>query len=84
MARRKRSAPVGAERARQQLPELLDRAHRGEATIITKHGKPYAALVPLDQHRSGAPVSLTSLRGTGKGMWGEVGEYVGGLRDEWA
>jgi prevent-host-death family protein len=34
------------EETRQQLPSLLESAHAGQAVIITKRGKPYAALVP--------------------------------------
>ena len=36
---------IGAEAARKRLPELLDRAHAGEQTIVKKHGIPYAAIV---------------------------------------
>jgi prevent-host-death family protein len=38
----------GAEEARNQLPELLDAAEKGRSTIITRHGRPVAALMPLD------------------------------------
>jgi len=41
------SKTCGAERARAHLPDLLDDAHQGASTIITKRGRPYAALVPL-------------------------------------
>jgi len=37
-----------AEEARAKLPELLERAHRGLPTVITKRGQPYAALPPGD------------------------------------
>jgi prevent-host-death family protein len=37
----------GAEEARNQLPHLLDAAEKGESTIISKHGRPVAALVPI-------------------------------------
>ena len=42
---------TGVEETRQQLPSLLDAAHAGDPVIITKHGKPYAAIVPLDSLR---------------------------------
>jgi prevent-host-death family protein len=38
----------GAEEARNQLPELLDAAAEGRSTIITRRGRPIAALVPLE------------------------------------
>jgi prevent-host-death family protein len=43
------SAPTqyGFEQARAQLPTLIAQAHAGQSSIITKHGKPYAAIVPL-------------------------------------
>jgi|GEM_PF-100259 len=40
---------VGAYEAKTQLPRLLERANRGERIIITKHGVPYAALVPVQE-----------------------------------
>ena len=75
---------VGAEQARQKLPDLLARAHRGEVTIITRHGRPYAAVVPVDAVEVGrGTVSLNSLRGSGKGLWGDVARHVDSLRREW-
>ncbi len=32
--------------------EILDAARRGEEVVITFHGKPYARIVPLDEHAS--------------------------------
>lgn len=75
---------VGAEEARQNLPRLLDEAARGEVTIVTKWGKPFAAIVPLEALQSTAPEeSLLDLEGTGQGLYGDVSAYVGELRDEW-
>ena len=75
----------GAEEARANLPELLERAHRGVATVITKRGQPYAALVPLADGRAPRKASaLMSLRGTGRGLWGaDAAELIAELRDEW-
>jgi len=75
----------GAEEARAQLPKLLELAHRGKTTIITRRGKPYAVLAPVD-HASPrrAAGGLLALRGTGKGLWGtNAAETVRRLRDEW-
>jgi len=76
---------IGSEAARRQLPELLDQAHSGEATIIMKRGKPYAALVALDQCRvPSSSTGLLALRGSGRGLWGQrPAETVAGLREEW-
>lgn len=77
---------IGAELARQRLPELLDRARSGEVMIICKRGKPYAALVPLDQLPA-EPVEerLTALYGSGRGLWGDdPAEHVRRMREEWS
>ena len=79
----------GLEQARIQLPNIVANAHAGIRSIITKHGKPYAAIVPLREvQKSSTDVDLTSgiltLRGTGRGLWGtHVGQTVSELRDEW-
>jgi len=56
---------LGVLEARQRLPELLRRVSTGEETLITRHGNPVAALVPLHQRLRPLRQSLTSLRGTG-------------------
>jgi len=75
----------GAEEARTKLPELLERAHRGEETMITKHGRPYAALVPAAKTLALKPrLKLLSLAGSGKGLWGRgSAKTVSRMRDEW-
>jgi prevent-host-death family protein len=75
----------GAEEARAKLPELLERAHRGVATVITKRGAPYAALVPVSDRRvSRKGSTLMSLRGSGRGLWGaDAARAIGELRKEW-
>jgi prevent-host-death family protein len=75
----------GAEEARNQLPALLDAAEKGKTTIITRHGRPVAALVPMDAIQ---PVqkqqSLLSLKGTGRGLWGKNStKTIRALKDEW-
>jgi prevent-host-death family protein len=42
----------GVEDARSQLPTLLAEAERGRSTIITRHGKPIAAIVPVGRSPS--------------------------------
>jgi prevent-host-death family protein len=39
---------INVHEAKTQLSRLLDRAHRGEEVIISKGGKPYARLCPLE------------------------------------
>lgn len=75
----------GAEEARTLLPELLERAYRGERSVITKRGKAYAEVVPVGDAASGKPrISLLSLAGTGRGLWGrDARKTVKRLRDEW-
>ena len=41
-------AEVTMKAAREQLSDLLNRAHfGGERTVVTRRGRPFAALVPL-------------------------------------
>lgn len=76
----------GAEEARAKLPELLERASRGQATLITKHGRPYAAVVPAPKTLALKPrMSLLALAGSGKGLWGRgSSKAVHRMRDEWS
>jgi prevent-host-death family protein len=76
----------GAEEARNQLPDLLDAAEKGQATIITKHGRPVAALMPVDANGAASlrQQPLTPLAGSGKGLWGkDSNRTLRHLRDEW-
>jgi len=76
----------GAEQARNQLPQLLEAAERGQPTIITKRGRPVAALMPIDSLGTGARQQpLTPLAGSGRGLWGKSStRAIGKLRDEWS
>ncbi len=76
----------GAEAARNRLPELLDEAEKGRSTVITKHGRPVAALAPIALYNSAARRQpLTPLAGSGTGLWGpDSGATVAELRDEWS
>jgi prevent-host-death family protein len=76
----------GAEEARNQLPELLRAAEKGQSTIITRRGRAIAALVPIEAY--GAAVhqrSLLPLAGSGRGLWGKNStRTLRTLRDEWS
>jgi len=75
----------GVEDARNQLPALLAEAERGRSTIITRHGRPIAAIVPVDRTAGGLRQrSLLDLAGSGKGLWGkDSAKTLRKLRDEW-
>ena len=75
----------GAEEARNQLPGLLDAAEHGQATLITRHGRPVAVVAPVDALGAGArQAPLTPLEGSGRGLWGkDSAETLRGLRQEW-
>jgi prevent-host-death family protein len=67
-----KAARRGAEDARNQLPDLLEAAENGHSTIITKHGRAVAALVPLDAYDDGRRQEpLLPMEGSGRGFWGE-------------
>jgi prevent-host-death family protein len=75
----------GAEAARNQLPDLLAAAEKGRSTIITRHGRPIAALVPIETYDSAVPQQpLLPLAGSGRGLWGKDStRTLRKLRDEW-
>lgn len=46
------TATVGAFEAKTHLSSLLQRVEAGEVVTITKHGRPIARLVPVNQSES--------------------------------
>ena len=65
----RQSQTKGAEEARKQLPALVAAAAEGRTTIITRHGRAVAAVVPASQVSPAKKQSpLTSLAGSGKGL----------------
>src|SRR5579864_3303458 len=76
----------GAEEARNQLPDLLDAAEKGRSTIITRHGRPVAALVPIEAYGTAARQQpLLPLAGSGRGLWGkDSARTLRKLRQEWS
>ncbi|MFZ2234754.1 MAG: type II toxin-antitoxin system prevent-host-death family antitoxin [Dokdonella sp.] len=82
-----RAKPVskGVEEARQQLPSILSAASEGRTTLITRHGRAIAAVVPVSKLTSIKPSSLLALAGSGCGMWDEnSAAAIASLRDEWS
>jgi prevent-host-death family protein len=77
---------VGLEQGRNTLPELASRAHSGQPSLLTRHGKPYAAIVSADvvlKARPGGPGFLR-LRGSGKGLWGPApARAIADSRRDW-
>jgi len=75
----------GSEDARNELPSLIEAAEGGHVTIITRRGRPVAALVPVDAYRhSHRQRSLMALEGSGRSRWGKnSNRTIGKLRDEW-
>ena len=76
----------GAEQARNQLPELLDDAEKGQPTIITRHRKPIAVIIPFEDYlpKKQRQQSILPLAGTGRGLWGEDSRRtIRELKDEW-
>ncbi|MBV9570851.1 MAG: type II toxin-antitoxin system Phd/YefM family antitoxin [Alphaproteobacteria bacterium] len=85
MAKRERTIRKGAEEARNRLPELLDAAEKGQATLITRHGRAVAALIPADTYHAGSgQKSLLPLAGSGRGLWGRNSTAaIARMRGEW-
>jgi prevent-host-death family protein len=57
---------VGIKQARQELPDLIDRAEAGEEVIITRQGKPVAKLVPAPRAMKPLPSLAEFRRGAGR------------------
>jgi prevent-host-death family protein len=82
--------PYGLEQARAQLPHIASEAVAGYTSVITRHGKPVAVVLPVatweaQQQASRPPVRVLGLRGTGRGLWPHGGaKEVAQLRDEWS
>jgi prevent-host-death family protein len=76
----------GAEEARNQLPDLLEAAEKGQSTIITRHGRPVAALMPIGAYVVALRQQpLMPLEGSGRGLWGRnSARTLRKLRDEWS
>ena len=53
---------VGAFEAKTHLPELLRRVEQGESVTITKHGKPVAMLVPINELASDVKSAIKAMR----------------------
>lgn len=74
----------GVEEARSQLPALLEEAQNGRTTIITRHGRSIAAIVPVEGWSGARQKPLNAVAGTGKGLWGKhSAAAVRRLRKEW-
>ena len=43
---------VGIRELKEQAPKLVQRAEKGERTVITRHGRPVAVLAPVSQAES--------------------------------
>jgi antitoxin (DNA-binding transcriptional repressor) of toxin-antitoxin stability system len=76
---------IGVEEARKIFPSLVDSARHGETTVITRHGKPYAAVGPFDAAsiRWRASEGILALRGSGRGLYGDVARSIDEARREW-
>jgi prevent-host-death family protein len=84
------ASQYGLEQARAQLPLIASEAVAGYTSVITRHGKPVAVVIPVDQWRDQQARSLRqsgvlALRGTGRGLWPDgAAASVAQLRDVWA
>lgn len=74
---------VALAEAKAQLSALVDEAQAGETVYITRHGKPVARLVPLEQAKK--PLDIERLRAHLKTMpmqEEDAGTFMRRLRDE--
>ena len=63
---------------------LRNRAERdGTVTIVTKRGRPCAAIVPLSHLKRMEVPKITTLRDSAGGCYGDVAEYIDSARSAW-
>ncbi len=77
---------IGLEEGRSTLPALASRANAGQPSLLTRHGKPYAAIVSPEVLLKSRPrTAFLALRGSGKGLWGPApARAIAQSRDDWA
>jgi len=80
-------AQYGVEQARAQLPHIASEAAAGYSSVITRHGKAVAVVVPVAQWQAEQALraragSVLALRGSGRHLW-DAAEGVSDLRNEW-
>jgi prevent-host-death family protein len=72
--------------AKNRLPELIDRALKGESVVITRHGRPVAELRPIPKPAgkvSAAALDWLAARRVGaKPADEDAGAFVSRMRDE--
>ena len=71
--------------AKNRLPELIDRALKGESVVITRHGRPVAELRPIPKpvgKISAAALDWLAVRRVGKRADEDAGAFVSRMRDE--
>lgn len=74
---------VGAFEAKTHLPELLERARRGERITITKRGMPVAILVPAEPRpRKDRKQVIAELKEFGRGRSLRKGTKIRDLIEE--
>lgn len=69
-----------------QIQQNNDIAQQGRATIITRHGRPVAALVPIEAYGDAIRQQpLMPVAGSGRRLWGKNStRALRKLRDEWS
>ncbi|MSQ72494.1 MAG: type II toxin-antitoxin system prevent-host-death family antitoxin [Betaproteobacteria bacterium] len=60
---------IGAYDAKTHLPKLLERVEKGESFVITRHGRPVAALSPImDRDTARIRLAIEELRSVRKAL----------------
>lgn len=77
---------IGTKKAHHQFSALLNAAKKDQPTIITRHGRAIAALIPIDAYSIGIrQESMLPLIGSSRGLWGKnSARMLCKWRDEWS
>jgi prevent-host-death family protein len=71
--------------AKNRLPELIDRALKGEGVVITRHGRPVVELKPIPEPAravSASDLDWLAAHRIGRLSAGNAGTLVSRMRDE--
>ena len=74
---------IQASEAKTHLPQLLDEVERGEILVITRHGRPFARIVPeIDRRQDEIEKAIANIKELRKRTGRITVEELQSARDE--
>jgi prevent-host-death family protein len=69
----------GVADTKRRFAEILDRVSEGERVIVSRRGRPVAAIVPVPAAEEDSPLGLAAFAGALAGRGDDLDEVVGGI-----